>query len=60
METANKHVAAIFRNYNETTKSILQHCGSHSSYLVTGLTRQGTGVCDHEGAEQTIQKNFIS
>ena len=38
METANKHVAAIFRNYNETMKSIRQHCGSHFSYLVTGLT----------------------
>ena len=38
METANKHVAAIFRNYNETMKSIHQHCGSHFSYLVTGLT----------------------
>ena len=35
METANKHVAAIFRNYNETMKSICQHCGSHFSYLVT-------------------------
>ena len=59
METANKHVAAIFRNYNETMKSIHQHCGSHFSYLVRA-DRQGTGVCDHEGAEQTIQKNFIS
>ena len=38
METANKHVAAIFRNYNETMKSICQHCESHFSYLVTGLT----------------------
>ena len=55
METANKHVVAIFRNYNETMKSIRQHCVSHFSYLVTG-----TGVCDHKGAEQTIQKNFIS
>ena len=54
METANKHVAAIFRNYNETMKSIRQHCGSHFSYLVTGADRQGTGVCDHERADQTI------
>ena len=54
METANKHVAAIFRNYNETMKSIHQHCGSHFSYLVTRLTEWGTGLCDHEGAEQTI------
>ena len=38
METANKHVAAIFRNYNETMKSIRQHCGSHFNYFVTGLT----------------------
>ena len=38
METANKHAAAIFRNYNETMKSIRQHCGSHFSYFVTGLT----------------------
>ena len=38
METANKHAAAIFRNYNETMKSIHQHCGSHFSYFVTGLT----------------------
>ena len=37
-ETANRHVAAIFRNYNEIMKSIRQHCGSHFSYLVTGLT----------------------
>ena len=54
METANKHVAAIFRNYNETMKSISQHCGSHFSYLVTGLTDRVQGVCDHEGPEQTI------
>ena len=53
METANKHVAAIVRNYNETMKSICQHCGSHFSYLATG-------VCDYEGVEQTIQKNFTS
>ena len=51
METANKHVAAIFRNYNETMKSIHQHCGSHSCHRAD---TQGTGVCDHEGPEQTM------
>ena len=38
MATANKQVAAIFRNYNETMKSICQHCGSHFYYFATELT----------------------
>ena len=38
MATANKQVAAIFRNYNETMKSICQHCGSHFNYFATELT----------------------
>ena len=38
MATANKQVAAIFKNYNETMKSICQHCGSHFNYFTTELT----------------------
>ena len=38
MVTANKQVAAILRNYNETMKSIYQHCGSHFNYFATELT----------------------
>ena len=38
MATANEQAAAIFRNYNETMKSICQHCGSHFSYFTTKLT----------------------
>ena len=38
MATVNKQVAAIFRNYNETMKSICQHCGSHFNYFTTKLT----------------------
>ena len=38
MATANKQVAAIFGNYNETMKSICQHCGSHFNYFTTKLT----------------------
>ena len=38
MATANKQAVAIFRNYNETMKSICQHCGSHFNYFATKLT----------------------
>ena len=38
MATANKQAAAIFRNYNETMKSICQHCGSHFNYFTTKMT----------------------
>ena len=38
MATANKQAVTIFRNYNETMKSICQHCGSHFSYFTTKLT----------------------
>ena len=51
MATANKQVAAIFRNYNETMKSICQHCGSHFDYLATELTDM---LKVYEGAEQTM------
>ena len=56
METANKHVAAIFRNYSETMKSIRQHCGSHFSYLVTGLTDR----VQVYGGRTDNTKDFIS
>ena len=51
MATANEQVVAIFRNYNETMKSICQHCGSHFDYLVTELTDK---LKMYEGAEQTM------
>ena len=38
MATANKQVAAIFRNYNETMKATCQHYGSHFNYFATKLT----------------------
>ena len=50
MATANEQVAAIFRNYNETMKSICQHCGSHFDYLATELTDK---LKMYEGVEQT-------
>ena len=51
MATANKQVAAIFRNYNETMKSICQHGGSHLNYFATELTDK---LKVYEGAEQTM------
>ena len=51
MATANKMVAAIFRNYNETMKPICQHCGSHFDYLATELTDM---LKVYEEAEQTM------
>ena len=57
MATANKQVAAIFSNYNETMKSICQHCGSHFDYLATELTDM---LKVYEGAEQTMRKNVLS
>ena len=51
MATANKQAATIFRNYNETMKSIRQHCGSHFDYLATELTDM---LKVYEGAEQTM------
>ena len=51
MATANKQVAAIFRNYNETMKSICQQCGSHFDYLATEQTDK---LKVYEGAEQTM------
>ena len=51
MATANKQVAAIFNKYNESMKSIYQHCGSHFDYLATELT---DALKVSEGAEQTM------
>ena len=51
MATANKQAATIFRNYNETMKSICQHCGRHFDYLATELTDM---LKVYEGAEQTM------
>ena len=51
MATANKQVAAIFRNYNETMKPICQHCGSHFDYSATELTDM---LKVYEEAEQTM------
>ena len=51
MASANEQAAAIFRNYNETMKSICQHCGSHFDYLATELTDK---FKMWEGAEQTM------
>ena len=51
MATANKQVATIFRNYNETMKPICQHCGSHFDYLATELTDM---LKVYEEAEQTM------
>ena len=56
MATANKQAAAMFRNYNETMKSICQHCGSYFNYFATELTDK---LKVYEGAEQTILKNVI-
>ena len=57
MATVNKQVAAIFRNYNETMKSMCQHCGSHFDYLATELTDK---LKVYEGVEQTMRKNILS
>ena len=51
MATANKQAAAIFRNFNETMKSICQHCGSHFDYLATELADM---LKVYEEAEQTM------
>ena len=51
MATANKQAATIFNKYNETMKSICQHCGSHFDYLATELTDT---LKVSEGAEQTM------
>ena len=51
MATANKQVATIFNKYNESMKSICQHCGSHFDYLATELTDT---LKVSEGAEQTM------
>ena len=51
MVTANTQAEAIFRNYNDTMKSICQHCGSHFDYLATELTDM---LKVYEGAEQTM------
>ena len=56
MATANKQAATIFRNYNETMKSICQHCGSHFNYFATELTDK---LKVYEEAEQTMSKNVI-
>ena len=51
MATANKQAATIFNKYNESMKSICQHCGSHFDYLATELTDT---LKVSEGAEQTM------
>ena len=57
MATANKQVATIFNKYNESMKSICQHCGSHFDYLATELTDT---LKVSEGAEQTMTKKVLS
>ena len=59
METANQHVAAIFRNYNETMKSIRQHCGSHFSYPVTGLTDRAQVYVIKKGQNRQCKRTLL-
>ena len=59
METTNKHAAAIFRNYNETMKSIRQHCGSHFSYLVTGLTDRAQVYVIMKGQNRQCKRTLL-